>query len=184
MHTFTWFIGTDVKIACSVNKIHTNTDVMSEISLTQGSTSASKPLTSVFLVKNFVCVFSLLKYLIAIHNRSVVSSVFISGGFRISQTGAGGCQPQVWVENLLFGKIFTENCMKMKVMPPEGGVPNTPLHPPMIFVVSSVLFINIIWEVAKKMHRVIHVRLRVQFNAPKHRHGVLQIKPQRIFSLH
>ena len=38
-----------------------------------------------------------------------------SGGFRISQTRVGmGANSWVWGKNLLFDKIFAENCMKMK----------------------------------------------------------------------
>ena len=33
----------------------------------------------------------------------------------------GGGKPLVWGKNLLFGKIFTENCMKMNEIGPRGG---------------------------------------------------------------
>ena len=39
----------------------------------------------------------------------------------------GGANPCVWPENLLFGKIFTENCMKMKEIEPRRGA--RPWHP-------------------------------------------------------
>ena len=45
-----------------------------------------------------------------------------SGGSRISQTGVAN--PWVWGENLLFGKIFAKNCMKMKEIGPAGGCPS------------------------------------------------------------
>ena len=41
----------------------------------------------------------------------VVLMLFI-GRSRISQMG--GANPRVWTENLLYGKIFAENCMEMK----------------------------------------------------------------------
>ena len=45
----------------------------------------------------------------------------------------GGGNPWVWTENLLFGKIFAENCMKMKEIGPRAGalVPSVPFDPPM-----------------------------------------------------
>ena len=42
----------------------------------------------------------------------------VSGRPRISQMGAN---PKGWGANLLFGKIFLENCMKMKEIGPRGG---------------------------------------------------------------
>ena len=41
----------------------------------------------------------------------------------------GRGNPWFWSENLLFGKAFAENCMKMKEIGPKGG--GTPLDPPM-----------------------------------------------------
>ena len=42
-------------------------------------------------------------------------------------------------ENLMFDKIFVDNCVKMKEIGPSGGVPSTPsLDPPMyMFLFSS-----------------------------------------------
>ena len=37
--------------------------------------------------------------------------------------GAGGVNPRVWAENRLFGKIFAENCMKIREMNREGARP-------------------------------------------------------------
>ena len=34
----------------------------------------------------------------------------------------GGRQPLSLSENLLFGKVFTKNCMKMKEIGPRGGI--------------------------------------------------------------
>ena len=34
--------------------------------------------------------------------------------------------PLVWSENLLFGKIFVENCIKMKEIGPRGGASLAP----------------------------------------------------------
>ena len=36
---------------------------------------------------------------------------------------AGGVNPRVWAENRLFGKIFAENCMKIREMDREGARP-------------------------------------------------------------
>ena len=50
----------------------------------------------------------------------------ISRGSKISQTcrGWGGSvNPEVWAKNLSFGKIFTENCLRMKEIGPGGGRP-------------------------------------------------------------
>ena len=33
----------------------------------------------------------------------------------------GGANPGVWAKNLLFEKIFAENCMKMKEIEPRGA---------------------------------------------------------------
>ena len=53
------------------------------------------------------------------------SFVLISGGSRISQTG--GAKSWVWDKNLLFRKIFAENCMKMKEIGPGGlCIPSPP----------------------------------------------------------
>ena len=53
----------------------------------------------------------------------------------------GGCQPLNLRQNLLFGKVFAENCMKMNEIEPRGGcmflVP-LPLHPPMDLVLIFV----------------------------------------------
>ena len=38
----------------------------------------------------------------------------------------GDVNPWVWGKNLLFGKIFAENCMKMKEIGPEGPVSLAP----------------------------------------------------------
>ena len=43
-----------------------------------------------------------------------------------------GCQPLNWGQNLLLGKIFAGNCMKMKEIGPRGGArPWHPLDPSM-----------------------------------------------------
>ena len=52
-----------------------------------------------------------------------ITALARSGGFKISLIGVAN--PWVWSENLLFGKIFPENCMKMK----EIG-PSDPVDPP------------------------------------------------------
>ena len=46
-------------------------------------------------------------------NASVVDPGFPGGG--------GGANPRVWGKNLLFGKIFAKNCMKMKEIVLGGG---------------------------------------------------------------
>ena len=43
---------------------------------------------------------------------------FFPGKSRISQNG--GANPCVWVKNLLFDKIFVEDCIKMKEIGPGG----------------------------------------------------------------
>ena len=54
---------------------------------------------------------------------TVITEVFWikhrSGGFRISQTEEEGANPWVWAENLLFDKIFAENCMKINKIGPR-----------------------------------------------------------------
>ena len=45
--------------------------------------------------------------------------MMFSGGSRISQIGS--VNPSVWGENLLIGKIFAKNCMKMKEIGSNGG---------------------------------------------------------------
>ena len=52
----------------------------------------------------------------------------ISGGSRISQTGR--CQPLSLEQNLLFDKIFIENCMKMKEIGRKGRGVLIPSAPP------------------------------------------------------
>ena len=47
------------------------------------------------------------------------NKVQCSGGSRISQIG--GANFQGGVANLLFGQIFTENCIKLKEFGPRGG---------------------------------------------------------------
>ena len=42
----------------------------------------------------------------------------------------GGDNPWVWGENIFFGKIFAENCMKMKDSGPGGG--GASLAPPLV----------------------------------------------------
>ena len=44
----------------------------------------------------------------------------------------GDANPYVWGDNLLFDKIFAENCMKMKeIGPREGASLASSLDPPM-----------------------------------------------------
>ena len=43
--------------------------------------------------------------------------------WRIHYFPDGGAKPWFWRENLLFGKVFAENCMKMKEIGPGGGDP-------------------------------------------------------------
>ena len=44
----------------------------------------------------------------------------------------GGANSQVWGKNVLFGKVFAENCMKMKEIGQGAHIPGTPaLDPPM-----------------------------------------------------
>ena len=55
-----------------------------------------------------------------------------SGGSRIPQSGAS--TPEEGAKSILIGKIFDENCMRMKEIGPTGGradVPSTLLDPPM-----------------------------------------------------
>ena len=63
--------------------------------------------------------------------RTAIPSTFSerSGRSRISQTG-GGTNLQGGGANLLFGQFFSENCMKIKNLEPEGGgrVPGAPLR--------------------------------------------------------
>ena len=58
-----------------------------------------------------------------------------SGGSRVFRKGGGRANPWVWSKNLIFDKIFPENCMKMKEIGPKGGegarIPSSPLDPPM-----------------------------------------------------
>ena len=54
-------------------------------------------------------------------HKPVKVKVMASGGSRISQTQGG--QPWVWDKNLLFNKIFPENCMKMKEIATREGHP-------------------------------------------------------------
>ena len=51
---------------------------------------------------------------------SVTVLLQCSGGSRISQMG-GGTNPPGGGENLLFGKIFAKNCMKMMEIERGGG---------------------------------------------------------------
>ena len=49
--------------------------------------------------------------------------------WRIQDFPDGGTYPQGGGANLLFGKIFLENCMKMKEIGPRGGGGALPWHP-------------------------------------------------------
>ena len=42
-------------------------------------------------------------------------------GFPRRGWGGAGANPCVWPKNLLFGKIFVKNCMKVKEIGPGGG---------------------------------------------------------------
>ena len=59
----------------------------------------------------------------------------------------GGTKPWVWGENLLFDKIFVENCKKMKKMKEigSGGCASLapPLDPPMLFPNYDLLLMPI-----------------------------------------
>ena len=49
--------------------------------------------------------------------------------------GGGAPTPDFWSKNLLFGKIFVENCMKMEEIGTRGGgggPTSIPLDPPML----------------------------------------------------
>ena len=51
--------------------------------------------------------------------------------FRTTNTPRGVVNSWIWGKNLLFGKIFAENCMKMRKSGPGGGVLEPPLDSPM-----------------------------------------------------
>ena len=54
-------------------------------------------------------------------------SSMLSGGSRISQAGAwGDANSWLWGKNQLFGKIYAENCMKIKENGPRGRIPSGP----------------------------------------------------------
>ena len=58
--------------------------------------------------------------------------------------GRGGGNFQGGDENLLFGQIFPENCMKLKEFGPEGvaRVPDAPLDPPLYRSQIEIVFVE------------------------------------------
>ena len=65
-------------------------------------------------------------------------SVFSMLQWRIQDFSDGGTSPWIWAKSLLFGKIFAENCMKMKEIALRGGIHPWRSHGP-----ANVLF----WKV-------------------------------------
>ena len=58
-----------------------------------------------------------------------------NGGSRISQRG----RPTLGVDNLLFGIIFAENCVRLKKIEPRRGArPSPPIDPPLDMLMLSM----------------------------------------------